>query len=669
MPLSKFGYIYGDGSSTGPQGPPGPAGIQGPNGATGATGATGAAGTSGGSNSESSATIPYLTYFDANGMITTSGGAWVWYTSNSAGLGTAGSPFILSFVSDPGTVVTTFQFCSPIYNPAVTGNSWPVVPTYMVATGTTSLALNVTQFGLNTALFPQQSIFVPVIFGNSGASPFTTTRNTCTACLNPTTNLLTIDLTGSGITIGGGTTAINLLPFAFTYPKNPTAIIAGGGGAGGPFTTDTGATVNALVAYSDTTGDRIPATNAATTYQFSNISGTIIKSSSTGTSVTGAGIQSTVTTVASSGNEYPFSGTGNASNGRVAMSLVNNSATSASCGIFLGQLNTGSNKAWEIGTDHSVNGTDEFYIRCNSSNSYPLIIGNTGLTTIGGKVSITGTDVPEGSPTLVINGSSVATTGNVFPLVLNGLASASRVMNVISNNQSTGSGSISCSTTYGVYGTTSAAKFWEVGNDQLSSGSDNFFIRSNTSGNYVLLFQPNGTATLGGNTTAPAYSLYSYSANPGSSNTFWLNTTADPLRPMFGANKLALYSDSGAYSTTTVSTTYAGAFPSTAITLVLTKIGNVVTLTIPGLSGTTTSANYVIFANGTLPAGYIPSVDNKYGHIDALLTSPGSSWTLSWVEVNISGGITIGNMAPPPTNTYPSGNTYTFNPTAITYHV
>jgi len=45
------------------------------------------------------------------------------------------------------------------------------------------------------------------------------------------------------------------------------------------------------------------------------------------------------------------------------------------------------------------------------------------------------------------------------------------------------------------------------------------------------------------------------------------------------SNKLALYSDSGAYSTTTVATTYAGAFPSTAITLILTKIGNVVTLT------------------------------------------------------------------------------------------
>ena len=66
-------------------------------------------------------------------------------------------------------------------------------------------------------------------------------------------------------------------------------------------------------------------------------------------------------------------GIGNAMNGCVVMSIVNNSATSVSSALFLGQSNTGTNKAWEFGTDHLVNGTDEFYIRCNSTNLYPLI--------------------------------------------------------------------------------------------------------------------------------------------------------------------------------------------------------------------------------------------------------------------------------------------------------
>ena len=161
--------------------------------------------------------------------------------------------------------------------------------------------------------------------------------------------------------------------------------------------------------------------------------------------------------------------------------------------------------------------------------------------------------------------------------------------------------------------------------------------------------------------------LTAVSANPGGTNTVWLDSAAT-TRPKFGSSPLALLSDVGSYSTTTVSATMSGALTST-VTLTLTKFGNVVVLSFPTLSGTIAATDNVKFANGTLPAGYFPSGTNKYGSIQSLKTSPSQAWSLSWVEVNVAGGITIGLMVPPSGDKYTSGDTYTFNPGSVTYLV
>ena len=124
------------------------------------------------------------------------------------------------------------------------------------------------------ALLPTQPITGTIQFSSGTGSSYPGLV-TAIASYQPVNTTLVINFTNSGVSFTATATQLQLMPFTFTYPTNPTAISSGGSGGGRNSTTDDiPSTANALVAYKDVNGDRTSAIGSSTTYSVSNLQST-----------------------------------------------------------------------------------------------------------------------------------------------------------------------------------------------------------------------------------------------------------------------------------------------------------------------------------------------------------------------------------------------------------
>ena len=219
----------------------------------------------------------------------------------------------------------------------------------------------------------------------------------------------------------------------------------------------------------------------------------------------------TVTYLSSTGAVTATSGQINGNlnvTGTTTTNILSSTSTTTS-----GSTNTGS---------LAVNGTSTF-----APGGTTVLTVNSGSISTNVPVQINALDTPEASSSFIVNGTSSVIGGNVYPAVFNGLASASRVVNVISNNQSTGSGSISSATFYGPYSIAAGAKFWEIGNDSASNGTDQMYVRSNSSGNVIYTISPAGAMALAGtlNVSSGASSPLTLTGNSSTRTAFSITNT------------------------------------------------------------------------------------------------------------------------------------------------
>lgn len=374
----------------------------------------------------------------------------------------------------------------------------------------------------------------------TSTSVTTPTVSATTSITSPSINATTT-LSGAALNIGGTATtgaltaaSISTTGTASTGALTSTSITTTGTASTGALTA-TAATINGnlSVTGSANTGALTAASiSSPTITATTTLSGPSLTSTSSGVSTS----QPVTINYPTSANPTPLTLTGDATT-RTFIKLVNTDVNTYATIIQFG--GTGSN-TWSLGNDSTNNKTDDFTMYCGSSGSQVTRWTNN-LIQLNNPTTITGTSATEGASTLTVNGTTSATTGNVFPCVINGSASASRVVQVISNNQ-TGGASLSSATFYGAYSTAAGAKYFEVGNDSTASGTDNWYVRSNSSTFIVLTIDPSGNAIFLGNLTSPALILNSLSSMP-SASAFWYNSSTDSTHAYFGSNKLALQSD------------------------------------------------------------------------------------------------------------------------------
>lgn len=87
--------------------------------------------------------------------------------------------------------------------------------------------------------------------------------------------------------------------------------------------------------------------------------------------------------------------------------------------------------------------------------------------------------------------------------------------------------------------------------------------------------------------------------------------------------------------------TLGGALPNVAATIKFVKLGNLVILTLPDITGTTTSSNTVFTASATLPAEITPAV-TKHGLARVF---DATNWSIAPVTINANGSLTFTNGA------------------------
>lgn len=104
--------------------------------------------------------------------------------------------------------------------------------------------------------------------------------------------------------------------------------------------------------------------------------------------------------------------------------------------------------------------------------------------------------VTAGSSPLTVTASTAVGSGNTFVGTFSGSANASRVALNIKNTSSSGSFSSA------IYMGDGGTNVWEVGNDPLANRINNFYVRSDSAANAVLIITPAGNATLTGTITA-----------------------------------------------------------------------------------------------------------------------------------------------------------------------
>ena len=335
----------------------------------------------------------------------------------------------------------------------------------------------------------------------------------------------------------------------------------------------------------------------------------------------------------------------------------NSSSGSFSASMVYGKGHTSGSIGWETGIDPTQAGVDQFGVKCLSQGTIPFIIANTGNATHTGSVTGKG-----------FVASSSAVTGD-FVAFLSSVSSTGRIRIRLQNIFGTvGTSNIGTAITFGPASGNGA---YEQGNDASQNGGDNLYWFSSTSGSQLLLVTPtlwtiqipttiNGALTVSGLitanggvssttlsasstlnvtgvstlanvstkliTSATGMSLTSQGSNPGGTATLYLNSS-DPLRPFFGSNKLALYSDIPVITTTTaqqsfsITSTFSPA-SNISVTFALAKNGYNVTLQWPTTNlGTITSGTTgLIFSASSFTSTYLPT-NNIFQSITLLVNN------------------------------------------------
>lgn len=181
--------------------------------------------------------------------------------------------------------------------------------------------------------------------------------------------------------------------------------------------------------------------------------------------------------------------------------------------------------------------------------SGPSVTASTTFTGPSCSSTSTGTSVSKpltvstGSNPLSVTASTSVSSNNTSVATFTGTATASRsVLNLVNGN--TGAGSISAAIYFGA-SSTGTSKTWEVGNDHLAAGTDEFYIRSQTAANSVLTIAPNGSMVQTGTNQSGVYSTLTLQANNTARNYLRLYNTHGSVNTSSIANGITFGPSSG----------------------------------------------------------------------------------------------------------------------------
>lgn len=272
--------------------------------------------------------------------------------------------------------------------------------------------------------------------------------------------------------------------------------------------------------------------------------------------------------------------------------------------------NPGENIIWRL------QGTNNNILRCGNqaltTQNYPVENGrlcwsdgtegrfNTGQTTALGIL---------GRPLQINHGANTASNGiKISSWVANNNPGNGRTVWSV---QSTNGGSDSASVALGKALTVNSSRTWELAVDYPGNQSDEFRIVKHLGGTInPLIINGTGLSTFLG-VASTRHDLIATAANPGSTNTLWLDSAA-LTRPSFGsAGQLALMSDLPTVTEfTTTATPVFYPWASALSSLVnARREGKYVDLYIQGRDAATTGASGIEYPAGTLPAAFRPYAD------------------------------------------------------------
>lgn len=307
-----------------------------------------------------------------------------------------------------------------------------------------------------------------------------------------------------------------------------------------------------------------------------------------------------VSTVGGVGDQRVANFSTNATSNRAQLAVINDGGLSHSAAILLGRA-VSSNAEWNLYTDSSANGSDNFNIhkRAGAVQGIAFIIDTNGKVSAPFGLlspSLTISDSasnPGGSNTLWMSGGLprigsgnvlvdpsptsantipvyTGTAGQVDTLSTTTAASLGRPISISMPVGSSGNPISSINVAAGrplatilninsaasghkagvQIGGNSQAQRWTMGNDWAQNNSDDFFIRRDDSpAVYAFQAESNGRVTLPIGALSPYLDLIGVAgspspSNPGGTGCIWYNLSDDSDRPQFGNNgSLALLSD------------------------------------------------------------------------------------------------------------------------------
>lgn len=211
---------------------------------------------------------------------------------------------------------------------------------------------------------------------------------------------------------------------------------------------------------------------------------------------------------------------------------------------------------------------------------------------------------------------------------------------------------------------------WRFYCDQRSTTDTIVLDTYNGSDTTVFTASTDGLFTTNIGAVSKRYDITSNGSNPGGTNTFWRNS-ADSNRLYDNANKLALYSELPLYQVTSVSVSFAGAWnPAVVGTVGFVRIGSVVFINMPFLSGTTSSANLITATStGYIPVGYRPT-NNTYAYFTVRVGTAGSPIVQGLLGIGSNGGFTVQTYSPfTGGGTFPTATQVLFYDSTGTYYI
>lgn len=347
-----------------------------------------------------------------------------------------------------------------------------------------------------------------------------------------------------------------------------------------------------------------------------------------------------------------------------------NTSGSISCSTVYGKTHNTGGIGWEVGVDPTQTGSDKFYIKCWSQNTFPLLMDNLGNTTIlgsinsngsintgnstisgtlgvtgaitGGSVSastltattstsagaltatsstITGNETISGTETITglatFNGGVIVPSSNTNALIMvgPGVSSTTLCTGILQSYAGVAQGL--CGLSFNGYFNGSDVRLnttknrWRFACDQRST-TDQLQIDYLNSGAGTVLTINSTTYLVNANVgfSSPRHDVTSSSSNPGGTTSLWSDTSGN-LR--WGSNYVGTGGVNGSYSGTISSTTQptASALSSTFTLNVISGIAYL-SWTQVTLGAITTGTNPIVFPiPGTVPSSWLPSTVNN----------------------------------------------------------